>query len=141
MAAHSRFTGVAAYKEAQEPARMTSKLLRLVYAFEFLIAELAIFTAWSEIGGQAALDLMHWGWKLGFSILLASAIVAYTAAVVSADSLWTLRSARWLTAIVLLILAMGAVTYFYSLQEDAGESDETGTVSLRPSAMAATQLS
>ncbi len=54
---------------------MTKKLLRLVYAFEFLIALIAIFTAWSEIGGQAALDLMHWGWKLGLSIALAFAIV------------------------------------------------------------------
>jgi hypothetical protein len=108
---------------------MTQKLLRLIYAFEFLIALVAIFTAWSEIGGQAALDLMHWGWKLGLSIGLAGATVAYTAAVVSEDSLWTLRSTRWLTAIVLLLLGIGVVTYFYVLQEDSGESDETGTIS------------
>jgi len=109
---------------------MTQKLLRLIYAFEFLIALVAIFTAWSEIGGQAALDLMHWGWKLGLSLALASATVAYTAAVVSADSVWTLRAARWLTAIILLIVGIGVVTYFYVLQEDAGESDESGTISL-----------
>jgi hypothetical protein len=108
---------------------MTQKLLRLIYAFEFLIALVAIFTAWSEIGGQAALDLMHWGWKLGLSVGLASATVAYTAAVVSEQSVWTLRSARWLTAIVLLILGIGVVTYFYVLQEDSGESDESGTIS------------
>jgi hypothetical protein len=118
---------------------MTQKLLRLIYAFEFLIALVAIFTAWSEIGGQAALDLMHWGWKLGFSTALAGATVAYTAAVVSEDSLWTLRSARWLTAIVLLVLGIGVVTYFYVLQEDAGESDESGTISLElPAAPPAT---
>jgi hypothetical protein len=108
---------------------LTPKLLRLIYAFEFLIALVAIFTAWSEIGGQAALDLMHWGWKLGLSLALAGALVAYTAAVVAEDSLWTLRSARWLTAVVLLIVGMGVVTYFYVLQEDAGESDESGTIS------------
>jgi len=108
---------------------MTQKLLRLIYAFEFLIALVAIFTAWSEIGGQAALDLMHWGWKLGFSVSLASATVAYTAAVVSEESPWTIRSARWLTAIVLLVLGIGVVTYFYVLQEDSGESDEGGTIS------------
>ena len=112
---------------------MTRKLLRLTYAFEFLIALVAIFTAWSEIGGQAALDLMQWGWKLGLSVALAAAIVAYTAAVISEDSAWTFRSARWLTAIVLVILAMSVVTYFYVLQEDTGESDESGTISaLRP---------
>jgi len=109
---------------------MTRKLLRLIYAFEFLIALVAIFTAWSEIGGQAALDLMHWGWKLGLSIGLASATVAYTAAVVSEESVWTLRSARWLTAIVLLVLGIGVVTYFYALQEDSGETDDSGTISL-----------
>lgn len=109
---------------------MTFQRLRLVYAFEFLIAMMAIFTSWSEIGGQSALDLMNWGWKLGFSLLLASTIVAFTASVVSSESLWTMRSARWLTAIVLTLVAMGIVTYFYSLQEDAGSTDETGTVSL-----------
>jgi hypothetical protein len=114
---------------------MTQKLLRLIYAFEFLIALVAIFTAWSEIGGQAALDLMHWGWKLGLSLALASSTVAYTAAVVSEESVWTLRSARWLTAIILLVLGIAVVTYFYVLQEDAGESDESGTISLsRPAA-------
>ena len=104
-------------------------MMRLAYAVEFLIAQVAIFTAWSEIGGQSALDLMHWGWKLAFGLLLAAAIVAYTSAVVSHDSIWSLSSARWLSAIVLLIIGMGVVTYFYSLQVDAGQSDETGTVS------------
>jgi hypothetical protein len=110
--------------------RTTIKLLRLVYAFEFLIALIAIFTAWSEIGGQAALDLMHWGWKLGLSIALAVAIVLYTAAVVTADSIWSLRSARWLMVIVLVMLVIGIVTYYYALQVDTGESEETGTLSI-----------
>ncbi len=112
------------------PEMLNSKLLRLAYAFQFLVALVAIFTAWSEIGGQSALDLMHWGWKLGFSLLLASAIVAYTAAIVGSDPLWTVHTIRWLSAIVLLIAAMAVVTYFYSLQVDAGQSDETGTVSM-----------
>ncbi len=108
---------------------MTPRLLRLLYVLEFLIALVALFTAWSEIGGQAALDLMHWGWKLGLSLALAGAIVAYSAALVSADAIWTLRSARWLMMIVVLCLAMGVVTYYYALQVDSGQSDETGTTS------------
>ena len=108
---------------------MNNKLLRLVYAFEFLLALVAIFTVWSEIGGQSALDLMHWGWKLAFSILLAAATVAYTAALVASESWWTLNTIRWLSAILLILIAMGVVTYFYSIQVDAGESDETGNVS------------
>ncbi|MGA8026025.1 MAG: hypothetical protein WB992_02695 [Bryobacteraceae bacterium] len=115
---------------------MTLKLLRLAYALEFLIALVAIFTAWSEIGGQGALDLMHWGWKLGLSFALAGAIVAYTAAVISQDSMWSLRSARWLTAIVVVTLAIGVVTYYYALQEDTGEPDDTGAISALHSAVA-----
>jgi len=105
---------------------MTYKLLRLVYVCEFLLALVAIFTAWSEIGGQAALDLMHWGWKLGLSVPLAAAIVAYTAALLSEDSIWTLRSARWLSVIAILLLAIGVVTYYYVIQVETGESDESG---------------
>ena len=104
---------------------MGSKLLRLAYVGEFLVALMTIFTAWSEIGGQDALDLMPWGWKLGLSVALGAAVVAYTAAIVTEESIWTLRSARWLTAVVVLLLAMGVVTYYYSLQVDSGQSDET----------------
>ena len=109
---------------------MNPKLLRFAYTFEFLMALVAIFTAWSEIGGQAALDLMHWGWKLGLSLALAGAIVLYTSAIVTAESIWTLRSTRWLVLIALLMLVIGVVTYYYALQVDTGEPDETGTISM-----------
>jgi hypothetical protein len=106
---------------------MTSKLLRLAYALEFLVAIIAVFTAWSEIGGQAALDLMHWGWKLGLSAAMAGSIVAYTQAIVIEDSLWTARSARRLTLLLLTGVAMGLVTYYYFMQEDSGDNDEPDT--------------
>jgi hypothetical protein len=109
---------------------MSPRLLRVVYAFEFLIAIVAIFTAWSEIGGQGALDLMHWAWKLGLSVALAGSMVAYTAALVSDERLWTLRSLRWLAAIAVITVAIGVITYYYALQVDTGQSDETGTISL-----------
>jgi hypothetical protein len=109
---------------------MTPKLLRLAYAIEFLIAMIATFTAWSEIGGQDALDLMPWEWKLGFSVGLCAAIVAYTSAVVSTESFWTMRSARWMTAIVLVVCGMAAVTYYYALQVGTNETDEPSSISL-----------
>ena len=108
---------------------MNAKLLRLVYVCEFLLAIVAIFTAWSEIGGQA-LDATHWGWKLGFGVALAMAIVALSAALVAEDALVTLRGARWLAAILALIAGMGTVTYYYSQQVDNGDSDDTSTISL-----------
>jgi hypothetical protein len=109
---------------------MTAKLLRLAYVCEFLIAVVAIFTAWSEIGGQGALDVMYWPWKLGFGVALALAIVALTASLMAEDALLTLRTARWMAAIIVLLAAMGTLTYYYSLQEDNGDSDENGTISL-----------
>ncbi len=104
---------------------MSPRLLRLVYVCEFLLALFTIFTAWSEIGGQATLDLMFWPWKLTLSVGFAGAFVAWSAALLSEESLWNLRSVRWFTAMIVLLLGMGAVTYFYSLQVDAGDSDES----------------
>jgi hypothetical protein len=104
---------------------MNPRLMRLVYSGEFLLALLAIFTAWSEIGGQATLDLMFWGWKFGLSFALAAAFVAYTAALLTEESVWNMRAARWLTVMIVLLLGMGAVTYFYAGQVDAGDSDES----------------
>jgi hypothetical protein len=109
---------------------MSAKLLRLVYVCEFLLAIIAIFTAWSEIGGQGALDVMFWTWKFGLGLALAGVIVALTAALVTDEAILTLRSARWLAAIILLLAAMGTVTYYYSLQEDNGDSDDGSTISL-----------
>ena len=109
---------------------MTPQQLRLAYTLEFLIALVAVFSAWSEIGGQAALDLMYWGWKLGLGVGLAAAVVALTVALVSEEALWSMRSARWLATIVLLMCVMGVVTYYYALQVDTGESDDGGSVSL-----------
>lgn len=109
---------------------MNAKSLRFAYVCEFLLALVAIFTAWSEIGGQSALDLMHWGWKLAFGLALAASIVGYTASIVADEALWTLRSARWLAFVAALIIVMGIVTYYYALEADTTDSEENATVSL-----------
>lgn len=108
---------------------MTPRLLRLACAFEFLVAVVAIFTAWSEIGGQAALDLMYWAWKLGLALSLAAAVVAFTVAAVTEESLWTVRSARWFVVILVLIGGMAAVTYFY-VQAEPIAPEDNGAISL-----------
>ncbi len=108
---------------------MTQRLLRLAFALEFLLAIVAIFTAWSEVGGQAVLDAMTWFWKLGLSLLLAGAAVGYTSAICVDGRFWTVRSARWLTAIFLIMVGMGIVTYYFQLQTDESDSDENPPVS------------
>jgi len=109
---------------------MNAKSIRLVYVCEYLLALIAIFTAWSEIGGQATLDLMPWGWKFGLGAALAAAIVAYSAAIVAENSLWTLRSARWLTTICILLLVIGVVTYYYVLEDETIDTDDSSTALL-----------
>jgi hypothetical protein len=109
---------------------MTLQQLRIVYAMEFLLALVAIFTAWSEIGGQAVLDVMPWHWKLGLSLLLATSVVGFTAAIAAGERVWSLRSARWFTAVLICVLGMAAATYYYALQIDNGDGEENGTVSV-----------
>jgi hypothetical protein len=110
---------------------MTQKLFRFAYVCEFLLALVAIFTAWSEIGGQAALDLMHWGWKMGFGFALAACVVGFTTTIVNSEKIRGARAGGWLAVIVLLTIGMGVVTYYYTLEEQSGESDEpSGTVSI-----------
>jgi hypothetical protein len=112
---------------------MTPKLLRLAYVSEFFVAVIAIFTAWSEIGGQASLDSMPWGWKFGLGLGLAAASVGYTASAVSQESIWTKRSLRWLAMIVVLTLSMGIINYYYGLQasvNDGSDEQQDSTMSL-----------
>lgn len=104
---------------------MTQKLLRLAYLSEFFLGVIAIFTAWSEIGGQVSLDAMPWGWKFGLGLGLSAASVGYTAALVSRESVWNKQACQWLTTIIVLLLVMGVVTWFYAVQASASEgSDE-----------------
>ena len=56
--------------------------LRLAYATQFLIATIAIYVLWSQVGGQSHLDLMPWYVKLGLGTGAALAVVKATDAAV-----------------------------------------------------------
>lgn len=117
---------------------MTPKYLRVIFLSEFLVAVIAVFTAWSEIGGQAALDVMPWGWKFGLGIGVSAVFVIFSAALMSSESIWNARSAKWLALLIVLLLGMGVVTYYYVLQvetNDSGQDQENSAVSLRSGAM------
>lgn len=106
---------------------MSTAWLRFAYACEYLLAVLAVFTLWSQVGGQGHLDLMAWYWKLGLGTGASTAIVGLTSAMVRGDRVISRRAAIWFLALVLLASAMAAVTVYYHLHEVIDEPDEEGT--------------
>lgn len=105
-------------------------MLRLLYAIEFLIALIATFTVWSQVGGQYHLDLMAWYWKLCLGVGIAFAAVKATAAAVAGKRAWNSRTLKWVSIILALALACGAVTYYYHLTEpppDDEDQEDTAT--------------
>ena len=63
-------------------------ILRLAYSTQFLIALIAVFVLWSQVGGQSHLDLLPWTVKLGLGLAAAYGMVRATAASVSGDRAW-----------------------------------------------------
>lgn len=107
---------------------MNAVWLRLVYIFEFLIAIPAVYTLWSQVGGQGHLDLMSWYWKLVLGLGGSWAIVRLTAAVVERERVWSLRTFAWILCVVAFALAMAMITFYYHLHENPEDTDsEEGT--------------
>ena len=106
--------------------------LRMVYALEFLIALIAIFTVWSEVGGQGHMDLLPWYIKLGCSLSLGWCSVRFTAAIVEHEKAWNHHTVVWFAGMILVAMAMGGITYYYHLHEvpDEPDSDENTSTSL-----------
>lgn len=109
---------------------MSTAWLRFAFICEFLLAVLAVFTLWSQIGGQGHLDLMPWYWKLGLGGGASVALVGLTAALMRQERLATRRVLWWSVVIVLLALGMAAVTVYYHLHEVIDETDEESTTAM-----------
>jgi hypothetical protein len=106
-------------------------LLRLAYATQFLIALIAIFFLWSEIGGQGHLDLMPWYWKVLLGGGAALAVVKATQAAVNQPSAWRGPALRWLGLLLALLIACGAASYYYHMccESDEDSDQDAGSVS------------
>src|SRR3954471_9589317 len=96
-------------------------ILRLAYATQFLIALIAVFVLWSEVGGQSHLDLMPWYLKLGLGAGAAFAVTKATMAAVSGPGGWNGGSIKWFGILLALLLGCGLASYYYHVY---GESDE-----------------
>ena len=100
-------------------------ILRLAYTTQFLIALIAIFVLWSEVGGQSHLDLLPWTVKLGLGLAAAYGVVRATAASVSGDHAWNGQTLRWLGLTLAVLFACGFATYYAHMNlEDTDEADD-----------------
>lgn len=103
-------------------------ILRLAYATQFLIAMIAVFFVWEEVGGPYHLDLMPWWLKLGLGTGIAYAAVRATASAVAADSVRNKTTLRWCAAILVLLLGCVVANYYCNLYGEGGdEQDGTDT--------------
>jgi hypothetical protein len=102
-------------------------LLRLAYTTQFLIALIAIFVLWGQVGGQSHLELVPWYLKLAGS---AFAAVKATAAAVGRERPWNGQSLKWLGVTIALLIGCGLASYYAHLNEETDQEDqpEAGSV-------------
>ena len=100
-------------------------ILRLAYSTQFLIAVIAVFVLWSQVGGQSHLDLLPWWIKLGLGLAAAYGVVRATAASVSGDRAWNAQALRWLGVTLAVLAACGYASYYAHMNlEDADDEDQ-----------------
>ncbi len=125
---------------ASPPEPAVPDLLPVALSLEFLIALIAIPTAWSEIGGQGHLDMMPWYLKMALIVASSWAFVRFSAALARPARGRKRRAVLWLLALLTITAGMALVTFYYHLQEpdDEDNGDENPTTSIgvpkRPSA-------
>jgi hypothetical protein len=102
-------------------------ILRLAYATQFLIALIAVFFVWEELGGAYHLDLMPWWLKLGLGTGIAYSAVRATASSVAGDLPWNKTTLRWCAAMVVLALGCIVANYYCIYGEENEEQDGPDT--------------
>lgn len=95
--------------------------MRLAYTTLFLIALLAVFELWSQVGGQTHLDLMPWYLKLVLGTGAAFCVVKAAAAAFAGERAWNRQTLRWAGILLLLLVGCGLASYYVHLY---GEQDE-----------------
>jgi hypothetical protein len=106
-------------------------ILRLAYTTLFLIALLAVFELWSQVGGQSHLDLMPWYLKLVLGVGAAFAVVKGAAAAVAGERAWNLRTLRWAGILLLLLIGCGLASYYAHLYLEEDEEEEQNVSGFR----------
>jgi len=108
-------------------------ILRLAYITQFLVAWIAIFVVWSQVGGQSHLDLLPWHVKLVLGSGAAFCAVKATAAAVGSDAPWNSRTLKWFGLMLLLLIGCGIASYYahvYLEEDDSDQQQDTSAISL-----------
>lgn len=107
------------------------QLLRLAYVTQFMIALIAVFVLWAQIGGQSHLDLMPWYLKLGLGGGVAIAAVRATMSAVSGASGWNGGTLRWFGIMIALLAGCGMASYYFHVYGESEEEQDEETVTSR----------
>ena len=99
-------------------------ILRLAYTTLFLIALLATFELWSQVGGQSHLDLMPWYLKLVLGAGAAFSVVKAAAAAVAGERAWNRQTLRWAGILLALLIGCGLTSYYAHLYLEEDEQEE-----------------
>ena len=100
-------------------------MLRLAYSTLFLIALIAIFVLWAQVGVQSHLDLLPWFVKLGLAVAGAYAIVRAAMAAVAGERGWNGQSVRWVGIVLVVLFLCGLASYYAHIYlEGADEADD-----------------
>ena len=103
---------------------MDKRLLRPLLAAELLVAIIAVFTLWGQVGGQYHLELMFWAWKLGIGLAGAALAVAITASLVHSEGEFTRRVLLQCSLLIVLAVVAGVVTYYYHVNEPQDQDED-----------------
>jgi hypothetical protein len=106
-------------------------LLRLAYSALYLLALIAVFVAWGQIGGTGHLEVLPWYIKGALGASGAFTIVRATAAAVAGERAWNPQCLRWLGLTLVLAVCCGLASYYSHMYlEDTGDEDDQGDTSV-----------
>lgn len=112
---------------------MPPRLLAVLYAIEFLLALLAVYTVWGDVGGQNHLEFMAWYWKAAIGFAMAAGTVRLTVAAASDSPGARRRITLWTLALAVLAICAGLLSYYYHLIEPPDE-DQDAPATVTPTA-------
>jgi len=102
--------------------------LRLAYVTQFMIALMALFLVWGQVGGQSHLDLMPWYVKLGFGGGAALAAVRATMCAVSDKTAWNGGTVKWFGIMLALLAGCGLASYYFHVYGESEDEQDEETV-------------